>query len=88
MCASTACGGYYHAPAPGLGDVSPFYGLFDLTFHITHPRHYEPTLAWSAGWSVVLAGIAAVLLLATLALFDRRLGRLAESTPVAGRDMA
>ncbi len=62
--------------AVGLTIVSPFHASFDLTCCIERPRYFGPAFAWFPGWIVVQAVLALGLLLATLATFDRCLGRV------------
>ena len=62
--------------AVGLTIVSPFHACFDLTCCIERPRYFGPAFAWFPGWIVVQAVLALGLLLATLATFDRCIGRI------------
>ena len=62
----------------GLSMVSPFYGVFNLTFCIEAPYYYHHPAAWGLGWIVAHFSIAALLLLATLATFNRAIGRIDE----------
>lgn len=62
----------------GLAMMSPFYGTFNLTVGIVTPRYFDGLLAWGLGWAVAQTAMAAALLLATLATFDRCLGRMPE----------
>jgi ABC-type transport system involved in multi-copper enzyme maturation permease subunit len=60
----------------GLSAISPFYGLFDLTYALYDPRSTADCRVWFPCWIVVQAVMSAGLLLATLATFDRCLGRI------------
>jgi ABC-type transport system involved in multi-copper enzyme maturation permease subunit len=60
----------------GLSAISPFYGLFDLAYSLGDPRNTDGCLVWFPCWIVVQAMGSAGLLLATLATFDRCLGRI------------
>jgi ABC-type transport system involved in multi-copper enzyme maturation permease subunit len=68
-------------PGTGLSSISPFYGSFNLTIIIEWPEYSRGFLAWAAGWTFLHASAAIALLLATLATFDRRLGRIGDHTP-------
>jgi len=61
--------------AVGLASLSVFHTTFDLTYGIERPMYFMNS-TWIAGWIVAQAVIAMVLLLATLATFDRSLGRI------------
>jgi ABC-type transport system involved in multi-copper enzyme maturation permease subunit len=61
---------------PGLSAISPFYGLFDLAYSVEYPRSTDGCLVWFPCWIVGQAMVSAGLLLATLATFDRCLGRI------------
>jgi ABC-type transport system involved in multi-copper enzyme maturation permease subunit len=74
----TVFSGYYHAPGPGLAMASPFHGTFLLTFGIEVPTYVEGLVAWGLAWTAVNLVVAVVLLLATLATFNRCLGRTPE----------
>jgi hypothetical protein len=62
--------------AVGLTVASPFHASFDPTCCIERPRHFGPSFAWFPAWIVVQAIVALALLLATLATFDRCIGRM------------
>ena len=68
----------YQRPGEGLSTVSVFYGTFDLTMCIAEPRYFENAVTWCLGWSLANALVAAGLLAATLATFDRSVGRISE----------
>ena len=69
-----------HVNCGGFAMASPFYGTGFLTAMIGGTggpdADYLGIVAWGALWTVVYAGAAAGLLGATLATFDRRLGRI------------
>jgi ABC-type transport system involved in multi-copper enzyme maturation permease subunit len=67
----------------GLTVGSPSHATFDLTCAIEQPRYFGPDFALFPIWIVVQAILALGLLLATLATFDRSIGRMGE--PCAGR---
>ena len=73
MLARTLFGGPAGA---GLSAISPFYGLFDLAYSLEDPRNTDGCLVWFPCWIVVQAMVSSGLLLATLATFDRCLGRI------------
>jgi ABC-type transport system involved in multi-copper enzyme maturation permease subunit len=58
-----------------LSIISPFHATFDLTLSIEHPQYFDASFAWFPAWIAVQAVLALGLLLATLATFDRCLGR-------------
>jgi Ankyrin repeats (many copies) len=60
----------------GLATVSPFYVIFDLTNGTESRHNLGPLVVRFPGWIVVQAVVALVLLLATLATFDRCIGRI------------
>ena len=60
----------------GLAAVSPFYGCFDLTVSLFLPDYVSETFPWILGWITCQAVAAVLLLAATLATFDRSLGRM------------
>jgi ABC-type transport system involved in multi-copper enzyme maturation permease subunit len=63
----------------GLSPSSPFYGAFHMTFAIVVPQSRQGQLVWSVGgWTIAQTAIAVLLLLATLATFDRAIGRIRE----------
>jgi len=81
-------GGPYNPTCWVLSAVSPFYGGFYNTID-TATANYYPRVTGPAclGWAMIHAMTAAALLLATLATFDRALGRMSErSRPPASRD--
>jgi hypothetical protein len=59
----------------GLSEVNPFHGAYFLTVGIAHPDDYIQLFALGVARTAVYAAIAVVLLLSTLATFDRCLGR-------------
>jgi ABC-type transport system involved in multi-copper enzyme maturation permease subunit len=62
----------------GLSGISPFYGMFHMTHGMAVPW-YPPTMFyWGLFWTVFWGVIAVVFLAATLATFDRSLGRMSE----------
>jgi ABC-type transport system involved in multi-copper enzyme maturation permease subunit len=63
----------------GLSEVSPFYGSFDLTVAIEHPGYVQHLRAWGLIWTIAHAAVAVLLLLATLATFNRCFGRVGEA---------
>jgi ABC-type transport system involved in multi-copper enzyme maturation permease subunit len=67
-----------NGPGGGLSSISPFYGTFNLTVAIDSPGYSQDILPWAAGWTLLHASAAVALLLATLATFDRRLGRIGD----------
>ncbi len=62
----------------GLAMGSPFYGLFDLTIGIVSPHDVAHLARWGLGWIAFHLVAAGLLLLATLATFNARLGRIPE----------
>jgi ABC-type transport system involved in multi-copper enzyme maturation permease subunit len=60
----------------GPAAISPFYGLFDLTRGLQFPGDFDHVFIWFRCWIAGQAVVAAGLLLATLATFDRCLGRI------------
>lgn len=56
-----------------LAMISPFYGSFDLTISIEIIDHIY---FWGLTWTTAQAMVAVVMLLATLATFDRSFGRV------------
>ena len=68
----------------GLSLISPFYGTFDLTYGMLFPDKAHQLLAWGLGWALAHAVVAVALVLATLATFDRCLGRMPSA---AGRGL-
>jgi ABC-type transport system involved in multi-copper enzyme maturation permease subunit len=60
----------------GLSAISPFYGTFDLTYSLEFPTYVEQCFIWFPGWIAGQTMLSAGLLLATLATFDRCLGRI------------
>jgi ABC-type transport system involved in multi-copper enzyme maturation permease subunit len=69
--------------AAGISLVSPYYGALFLTISIKHPGYLRDHLAWGLGWTAVNTAAAVALLVATLASFDRCLGRVRERNPDA-----
>ncbi len=63
----------------GLREISPFYGVFDLTMSVELSNFARPTLGWLLVWIVFQMVVAIGLLIATLATFDRCLGRVRET---------
>ncbi|WP_422928194.1 ABC transporter permease [Singulisphaera sp. PoT] len=64
--------------ATALAEVSPFHGLFDLTYSLG-AAWWFPIVRLSAWiWIVLYAIVAVVLLLTLLATFDHALGRIPE----------
>ena len=61
-----------------LAMISPFYASFDLTIGIELPRYIEHLIPWGLAWLVFHLLVAGLLLLATLATFNARLGRIPE----------
>jgi hypothetical protein len=73
--------GVFHGPiGRGLAMASPFHGAFALTYAIANPRFRATfaTTAWGLFWTAVALAAAVALRRATLATFDRCLGRIAE----------
>jgi hypothetical protein len=60
----------------GLAAISPFHGSFTLVFSRGFPRFIDNAFVWIPCWIAGETVIAAGLLLATLATFDRCLGRM------------
>ena len=61
--------------------ISPFHATFDLTYGIEQPRFLiRVGPLWYVGWIVAQAFLAFLLLLATLATFDRSIGRVRKPT--------
>jgi ABC-type transport system involved in multi-copper enzyme maturation permease subunit len=58
-----------------LSAIGPFHATFDLTYSIEDPNYADANFACFPAWIVVQAVLALGLLLATLATFDRCLGR-------------
>jgi ABC-type transport system involved in multi-copper enzyme maturation permease subunit len=58
-----------------LSAIGPFHSTFDLTYSIEAPNYADANFASFPAWIVVQAVLALGLLLATLATFDRCLGR-------------
>lgn len=69
---------YRHAQFEGVGMASPFFGAGNLTFHLTQSnmRGSSTEIVWGWVWAVVYAGVAFGLVVATLATFNRCLGRI------------
>jgi ABC-type transport system involved in multi-copper enzyme maturation permease subunit len=61
-----------------LSLVSPFYGSFFLTLGIEQPDFLNRVVAWGLAWTIAIAVVAALVLLATLATFNRCFGRVPE----------
>lgn len=61
-----------------LALVSPFYGSFYLTRGVVNTYLFEKLYPWSLLWIFAYAIVALSLLLATLATFDRCIGRVPE----------
>jgi ABC-type transport system involved in multi-copper enzyme maturation permease subunit len=59
----------------GLSAISPFYGSADLTYGLEYPTYSADSFFWFPAWVVTETLLAAGLLLAVLATFDRCLGR-------------
>jgi ABC-type transport system involved in multi-copper enzyme maturation permease subunit len=64
--------------ASGLSMISPFYALFYLTLAIPEPQYVPSFFVWNVVWTVFWMVMAVGFLVATLATFDRCLGRLSE----------
>ncbi len=62
----------------GLAMVSPFYGSFNLTIEIYGYYYFDEAASWGLIWIAVHLVAASGFLLATLATFNRRLGRIPE----------
>jgi ABC-type transport system involved in multi-copper enzyme maturation permease subunit len=62
--------------ASALSAISPFYGSFDLTLGLCQPGHVANWFGWIPCWIASQTVVAGVLLLATLATFDRASGRI------------
>ena len=60
----------------GLAAISPFYGSYTLIASLAFPRFIDDAFLWIPCWIAGETAIAAGLLLATLATFDRCLGRM------------
>ncbi len=60
----------------GLAAISPFYGSYTLIASSAFPRFIDDAFLWIPCWIAGETVIAAGLLLATLATFDRCLGRM------------
>jgi ABC-type Na+ efflux pump permease subunit len=60
----------------GLAAISPFHGSFTLIASRAFPRFIDDAFLWIPCWIAGETVIAAGLLLATLATFDRCLGRM------------
>jgi ABC-type transport system involved in multi-copper enzyme maturation permease subunit len=60
----------------GLAAISPFYGSYTLIASQAFPRFIDDAFVWIPCWIAGETVIAAGLLLATLATFDRCLGRM------------
>jgi ABC-type transport system involved in multi-copper enzyme maturation permease subunit len=61
-----------------LALVSPFYGSFYLTRTVENTYMFDQLIGWVLAWLLGSAIVALGLLLATLATFDRCLGRVRE----------
>jgi ABC-type transport system involved in multi-copper enzyme maturation permease subunit len=59
----------------GLAAISSFYGLFDLTYSLEYPA-WADNQFWLSRWIPAQLFLSAALLVATLATFDRCLGRI------------
>jgi hypothetical protein len=62
--------------AVGLALISPFHATFDLTYGIASPHYIRENFFWYPVWIGVQAVLALVLLIITLATFDRCIGRI------------
>jgi ABC-type transport system involved in multi-copper enzyme maturation permease subunit len=73
---------------PGLAMASPFFGALFPTVALALPGGFpagQQVLAWATFWAIAYALAAAILLQATIATFDRCLGRMpADPRPVRG----
>lgn len=73
---------FRHNEFEGVGMASPFFGVGNLTFWMEQgggPRDW--IVGWGIGWAVVYTVVAAGLFGATLATFNRCLGRLDGGLP-------
>ena len=72
-----------------MAEASPFFGVGMLTaaieMNMQPDRDWNRFTSWALIWILFYAAVALILLLATLATFDRCLGRVAQRPLAAGR---